>query len=445
MSKIPFYYIPYVVIFLEKKKLWNREEAFFKVLEEQNIPEQIIAQIKALTKEENGKEQELNKQYIMNKNLHVARKAVCCGFHRFYQDAISNRNINNMGLTVNVSSEKGIELKEFSEFTKKCSNLSMYLRSSSKVSTISQDDTQVLKQNDLKCEIEIEFMSEYKDEVVKKKPLRNPFLFDNEIRQIRYDFFGNPFDPYVAKTENELAQIRDNPNASINDGESVFMNSEHLLHNHKKQNESNNENNVINRKTQRSYSSDDESTVSAISSSTSKSNQLCKNSKIDRENSINLIKNNLSIKRGKTKSFDLSANTEPLFSNTLQLEEETISEFKSLFNKDIYERNGLRIVNKYSLDINILLDWKLQNKLKDCNIFIKLLDSQQILKLIKSNDASLVNFYENLLDQPALFYTEKQKIQFTEKVLELCLNFGANKMFRSYFIKKLGKSNLGAK
>ena len=48
------------------------------------------------------------------------------------------------------------------------------------------------------------------------------------------------------------------------------------------------------------------------------------------------------------------------------IDDDLVLEFISLFNQKDSERHGLKIDNKFEIDMNVIYDWKLKEKMKEC-------------------------------------------------------------------------------
>lgn len=417
MMKIPFYYKPYNVVHLEKKGFWKLDDCFFKTLEEDNLSETVFSQIKQLSNEDTEKLIEANKLYNQGKQLHLNKNANCCGFHVFKT------------LNVNISREReynpqiSTTKEEFSEFLSNCSDFNNFMKKKNK----NFDNYSKVCSNNF--EIEIDLMGDFREFVSKinnAHKLRPAYILEKEIKVFKGDYFGNPFiDPKKILTGNEINFKLDNPNINIKDGESLLLNL--------------NSDATKNRKLlddELSVFPKDESNTNTNAISTDFNNKKRKRKDIiDNENNALFEKEalyelNSPSSTSTAEDFDLqiySPNT-----NKLQLQiidDDITNEFKNIFNKiSLQDRNGLKINNKISINMNTLYDWKLKDKLKEV--------SNTIIHNLRTNK-SVIPFIEDLLNKPFLFFTDEQKNNFLKKIKNMCQIFGTNKMIVKYINKKI--------
>jgi hypothetical protein len=342
MKKIPFFYKPFTVQYLEKKFNWKTEESFYKNLDDENLNENLIQLIKNILNEDKDRIHEINMSYNYNKQMHLNKMAKCCGMHIFRINSLQGKEKHNTGVKSSEKEENLINNKNnFENFLSFCSNLQVGLKSSS-------SKGQIISNNfNQKNDLPIEQMGNYTEYLTTHYPLRSPYVFDYELKEFKGDYFGNPFRRYTTDEEGDnLSQIKekvnsDKPNISINDGETLMVNSSvnNQIHLHVEKN-----------KFKKLAQDDDELSVLPEDDTLSGSDES-NSSALYQPDSVKI----------------------PSMSKNLQkqlIDDDLILEFKSLFNQKDSERHGLKINNKYEIDINVIYDWKLKDKMKECKIKI---------------------------------------------------------------------------
>ena len=153
----------------------------------------------------------------------------------------------------------------------------------------------------------------------------------------------------------------------------------------------------------------------------------------DEKTTISLSSDDSSMKSNRSTK---SARSESYSPNKLQMQlidDDLMLEFKEMFGRssaDKNERNEIKINHSFNVDMNLIYDWKLREKLKECkNIFKNYicLDSKNLIDYAKSNNRNIIKIMDEIINKPFLFYTDLQKIKFLKKIKHLCEMFGANK------------------
>jgi hypothetical protein len=342
MKKIPFFYKPFTVQYLEKKFNWKTEENFYKNLDDENLNEHLFQLIKNVLNEDRDRISEINMSYNYNKQMHLNRMSKCCGMHIFRMNSSQSKEktlpVVKSSEREEISKSSIINKNNFENFLSFCSNLQLGLKtSSSKVQNISNNNF------NHKNELPIEHMGNYTEYITTHYPLRSPYVFDYELKEFKGDYFGNPFRRYTADevglNSNQIkGKINlDKPNIGINDGESLMVNSsiDNQIH---IQIEKNKFKKLAQDDEELSVFPDDET--------------LC----LTDESSSSCLYQPDSVKV-------------PSIRKNLQMQlidDDLILEFISLFNQKDSERHGLKIDKKFEIDMNVIYDWKLKEKMKEC-------------------------------------------------------------------------------
>jgi len=473
MLRIPFYYKPYIKANLEKKNLWKLEENYLKLLDDENLNESVIEKIKAISTRESDKLNEMNKIYLKNKQLHISKMANCCGMHIYkfnriqIEEKMNALKIQNKNLMNNrVRPSKTIE-NSYKEFLDNCSDFEIFVKKENAFSYLKNEATHTLNsktENSVfpkpfvkfqstffsKDEVEISKMGDFYENVIKKTPLRNPYLFDYEVKEFKGDYFGNPFRRLKIDKEIYGNLNLDNPNINIKDGEILLINceteSEMGSKNLKSKEEIADEELSVYPGRERipEVSSDLQKTKISVNQFSTVNEIIETENKLqnkkrrrfasyDEKTTIIMSSDDSSMKSNRSTK---SARSESSSPNKLQMQlidDDLMLEFKEMFGRssaDKYERNEIKINHNFNVDMNLIYDWKLKEKLKECNnIFkaYKCLDSKSLIDYAKSNNRNIIKIMDEIINKPFLFYTDLQRIKFLKKIKHLCELFGGNK------------------
>ena len=190
---IPIYYKPYVVTYLEKKNLWTVEDNYIQKLVLECLNEKLLSEVNGLVISENDRYKLINNLYEQNKQKHANKSVPCCNIHEKYK-----QNPN------------GPKTSQSDNFLSICLDINSFIKGSQTVKTIKTNN-----------EVEIDLMGDYRETIYKSKKLRNPYLLEEEIKEFKGDYFGNPF----RRTKADLQSV-DLVNVGINDGEKILLEEE---------------------------------------------------------------------------------------------------------------------------------------------------------------------------------------------------------------------------
>jgi hypothetical protein len=311
MLAIPFYYKPYVVNYLEKRGLWATESNYIKKLYEDNVNEAILSQIKQLCHEESERLATINSIYAQNKASHTEHTASCCRIDVIFQS--KNR------------SKDGNKNNDLNDFLNSISDIN------SSIKKLHLGKGEEKKNQSANENVEIEFMGDYREHIEAHKPLRSPYLFEEEIGEFKGDYFGNPF----RRSTLDLSQANINlDNISITDGEKIILEEELSIMGDKKSKKPST-NSFEDNPSENTMDVDDISETTSINSSNI---VIESNSPIQ----LSIIEDNLT------------------------------EEFREMFNKDLPEQihlhSGLKITIPMKVDMKDLYDFKFTESLKESKI-----------------------------------------------------------------------------
>jgi hypothetical protein len=345
MMTIPYYYKPYIVTYLERKNLWTVEDNFNKKLFDDNVNESILNLLRHLVREENERISTIGSMLSQNKSLHSEKQASCCNVQFITQS-----------------------VKQSDEGQKESDNIQSFLaaiydiNSSVKKLTLSEEVVN-LQAND---SVEIEHMGDYQG-FLKKTTLRSPYLFEDEVKEFKGDYFGNPF----RRSRLDISASGMNvANIGINDGELLMLEEELSVMQGVKQHDKGGELTVVS------------------------------------------LRQNLS---------EDDNDTEETFTN-VKLADDLVQEFKDMFNKDIVHlHSGLKISIPMSIEMKELYDHKFNLHLKDSKYRNNIV-SQDLIAFLRGENRlqECFKYLDNLINDRVVFYTIDQKNRFIEKVIKLC-------------------------
>jgi hypothetical protein len=311
MLAIPFYYKPYIVNYLENRGLWTTESNFTKKLYEENVNETILSQIKLLCQEESERISTINSIYAQNKASHSEHTASCCKIGFISQ---SNNQV-----------KEGDKNKDINEF------LNAIIDINSSIRKFHLNNKEVERKRSINDYVEIDSMGDYREYLDIHKPLRSPYLSDEEVNEFRGDYFGNPF----RRSKLDLSQSNINlDNISLTDGEKIILEDEVSVIGDKKYKKI-------------SFSSLEDNLFN---------NTVNKMDVDEKSETAGIINSNI--------VFD--------FNNSIQLsliEDNLTEDFKEMFNKNLPEQihphSGLKITIPMKVEINNLYDYKFTESLKE--------------------------------------------------------------------------------
>jgi hypothetical protein len=308
MIAIPFYYKPYIVNYLENRGLWTTESNFTKKLYEENVNETILSQIKLLCQEESKRLSTINSIYEQNKASHSEHTASCCKIGLISQ---SNNQVKG-----------GDKNKDINELL----NAIIDINSSIRKCHLNNKEVERRSIND---NVEIDSMGDYREYLDAHKPLRLPYLSDEEVNKFRGDYFGNPF----RRSKLDLSQSNINlDNISLTDGEKTILEDEVSVVGNKKYKKM-------------SFGSLDDNLF----------NNTVNTMDVDvKSETTGIINSNI--------VFDLK-------NNPSLIEDNLTEDFKEMFNKDLPEQihphSGLKIIIPMKVEIKSLYDYKFTESLKE--------------------------------------------------------------------------------
>ena len=463
---IPFYYIQYIINFLEKnkiKKLFNNKESFEKIINE-NFSNGVLSQIDKLSKFDNKQIQRINNLYSENKQYHGNKKAQCCKKEVIYN------NQNNINMINKIDKEE--EDNEYLNFIDKCfqcdkinninklNNMNLNNNNPYKLERGYRDGYQLInKNNEDNHEMDIEIMYDYRDYFFRNEHLRSYLIPEIEIRYLVKDFFfGNQF--IERKKAYSFNQITNNSiiNTEKIQDESIFhyLNDEdnNIKYDSNINNNNNktNNNNINNSNTNNDFNSEPiDNQIKKIISDQNKERELKEksrnnyliNNKRNREKSMDDISINNPNITNENENTDISMNSlspvsniyndyfsESDGSNNLILDEFSdnkynskmssilIDEFKNSINlNDNEPKDGNKISLRYEISNEKLNKWKFQKKIKEL--------SQELINSLHEDENNIIKVIKKIVDNNN--YADKKMVyNFIEKIYILCQNYGVN-------------------
>ena len=462
---IPFYYIKYIINFLEKnkiKKLFNKDKESIKNIINENFSKGVLCEIEKLSQLDSQKVGKINKLFSENKKNHSEKKARCCKKEEIY----SNRNNFNI---INKKKNTEEEDNDYLNFINNCFKPDKINRIGLLNHNISSNNSNNLEfnfgnrngyqlnknNNDNNHEMDIEFMGDYRDYFFRNEHLRSYLVPEIEIRYLIKDFFfGNQFiERKKIYSPNQIGNnsMINNEDESIfhylndednNNNTNIYNSNTNLIYNNTKTNNNNIiDNNKIN--DNKSESLDIQIKKANINQNKEKNNMNFLNNKRNREKGSEKINDisslNASINTDVSSLDDFSSSSiifndnfsESDGSNNLMLDEfsehkndskltsKLIEEFKNSINFDDKEiEEGVKFSVKYEISKEKLNKWKFQKKIKNL--------SQELINSIHNDETNIIKVINKIIDK---HYYEPSKIMihnFIEKLFYICQSFGVN-------------------
>ena len=459
---IPFYYINYIIDFLEKnkiKKLFNKDKEGFKKIINENFSIGIKNQIEKLYLFENQQVNKINKSFQNNKQNHANKTADCCKKEKIYNNKNNNFNIIN-------KIDRVEEDNEYLNFIDKCFKCDK-INNITKINKINNNSNNIynLETNNNACverfqfnnkfkedyhENDIEIMGDYRDYYFRKEHLKSYLIPEIEIRYLIKDYlFGNQF---IERKKAFTSNIMPN-NSSINNDKiqdkSIFrcLNDEDKNYANINSNKINNTNNINNNNsTYKNNNSTDynseipDNQMKKVISSQNKekekinSNYLIKN-KRNRENSMDDInlneENNTEVSSNNNSPITYNDNlSECDVSNNLMLDEfvdnkynskmstSLIEEFKNNLNmNDNDSKDGIKISVKYKISNEKLNKWKFQKKIRNI--------SQELINSIHNDEKNIFKVIKKIIEENNEV-NKKMTHDFIKKIYVLCQSYGVS-------------------
>ncbi len=480
---IPFYYIRYVINFLEKnkiKKFLDKFKESIKKIINDNFSNDIRVEIDKLFQLENLQVMKISKFYADNKKKHLEKKAKCCSKEELYNNQnsfyMSNKKDeaeeDNEYLNFIDKSFKVDKLGNINKLnnTNMNNNYNLYNLelNNGYINNMNNNyqPNKIINDDYHEHEYDIEFMGDYRDYYYKNEHLRSYLIPEIEIRYLIRDlFFGNHFiERRNAYTSNQKIN-----NSLINTDESIFHylndednnniinnNNNNVLspinNNNKNNNGSNNNNNInnngsnnININIDFDNSSIDSQIKKKVSEMKDKTKNNYLNNKRSRDNSMDNIdmdsNDNLSTDYSRsvsstTNSFIFNDNfSETDGSNNLLFDELSdtkytskmsdllLEEFKNslhLDNKE--EKEGIKVTMKYDISNEKLAKWKFQKKIKTL--------SQELINSMHNDESNIIKVINKIIDKNYFAPDNKRIYTFIEKICLLCQSYGVNSMIQ---------------
>ena len=471
LNIIPFYYIKYIIVFLEKnkiKKLFNKDKESIKKKFNENVSQNIIIEIDKLYKMENSQVLEINKLYMDNKKKHCEKKADCCKKEQCYNKT-KNYNIMNKNKV-----EEDNEYLNFIENAFKVDKIN----SINQLNKINNKDIDLNPgyrigyqfnqiYNDNSHESDIEIMGDYRDYFYRKEHLRTYLIPEIEIRYLIKDFFfGNQLierkkayssSPMVNNSiiNNEKMQDEsifhylndeDHPNTN------TFNNNKtnNIINNNLPNNDNKNSGNINNNKYDLNSEILDNQMKKMINEynkdKEKKDNKYINNKRIRgfSENDINDDNHDLNSSFTQDMTIDSSPSTIAFNDNfsesdgisNLMLDEFSdnkynskmgsllIDEFKNSLNIDNNDKkDGINVSVKYNISNEKLNKWKFQKKIRTL--------SQELINSIHNDENNIIKVINKIIDKNNYAPDKKMIYNFVEKIFFICQSYGVNPMIQA--------------
>ena len=501
-SIIPFYYIKYIINFMEKikiKKLFNNKESIKKIIND-NFNNGVITETEKIWQLETKQLQRINNMFSENKQFHANKKADCCKKEMLYN------NQNNMNLINKV--DKADEDNGYFNFIDKCF-LCDKINNTNKMNNINilnnvvnnsnfnnmdlkhgykEGNIFINKNNENNHESDIDIMGDYR-EYYYREHLRSYLIPDIEIRYLIKDLlFGNQF----LERKKAYASNQSTNNTIINNFKNQDEQIFHYLNdednnikydtniNNNNNNKINNNNYSINNKNisqntriNNDYHTDEilDNQIKKIISEQNKENEdkekviknYLINNKRNREKSmddINFLKQN----SNDSITTDISSNdtsSAPNFfsdnfsesdgSNNLLLDEFSdnkynskmssllLDEFKESINSN--ENDSKENKNDLKDGIKISVKYKIsEQKLNKWKFQKKIKNlSQELLNSIHNDENNIIKIIKKVIDNNYYAPDKKMIHDFIEKIYFNCHYYGVNSLIQTQ-IKNMLKS-----
>jgi hypothetical protein len=479
-SIIPFYYIKYIINFLEKnkiKKLLDKFKESIKKLINDNFSKDICVEIDKLYQLEHYQVMKINQLFADNKKKHLEKKALCCS-----KEVIYNNQNNYYILNKKDEAEEDKEYLNFIDKSfkvDKLSNINKLNNSNSNnnlynleinngyINNINNNyqSNNTIHDDYHEHEYDIEIMGDYRDFYYKNEHLRSYLIPEIEIRYLIKDFFfGNHFierrNAYTSKQKMNSSLIN---NGSIQD-ESIFhyLNDEDnnnaisntinnninnlaspIPNNNNNDNKSNNDNNNNNNIDFETSLTIDTQLKKSLSEMKDKPNTNYLNNKRTRDNSMDNI--DIDLNESITTEYSSSISSVPsgnIFndnysesdgSNNMLLDELSdtkytskmsdllLEDFKNsliLDNKE--QKEGIKVSVKYEISKEKLNKWKFQKQIKNL--------SQELINSMHNDENNIIKVINKIIDRNDFAPDNKRIYNFIQKIVLLCQSYGVNSM-----------------
>ena len=482
---IPFYYIKYIINFLEKnkiKKLFNKDKESIKNIINENFSKGVLCEIEKLSLLESQKVGKINKLFSDNKKNHAEKKTECCKKEIIYNNKNNNFNV------INKKKNSEEEDNDYLNFIENCfkpdkinninminNNIITNRQNNLEFNYGNRNGYQLIKNNnDNNHEMDIEFMGDYRDYFFRNEHQRSYLIPEIEIRYLVKDFFfGNQFTErkkaysvnqignnsiinnedesifHYLNDEDNNSNIYNNSNSNINsNNNNANINNNNIIENNRKNSDKNNDNKIESLDNQ----------IKKIMNNPNKENNISiflnnkRNREKEEENMSDINSLNESINTELSTQIDSSSSSfifndnfsESDGSNNLMLDEfsdhkydskltkQLIEEFKNSINPDNKEiEDGVKFSVKYEISREKLNKWKFQKKIKSL--------SQELINSIHNDQTNIIKVINKIIDKNYYAPSKKMIYNFIEKLLYICQSYGVNSIIQTK-IKSMMKS-----
>lgn len=409
-NSIPFYYKYYVSLFLQRKGLLSSDnDSLYRNVEKENINDIIVNEIKKISKYEIETLFDINHVYNKNKQLHLSKNAGCCLKENLYKDDGKVQRVNLISPLLFSSTNQQTQKSKYNNFLLKSLNINKTILLSKNNSNISSTpNTQPSSSKDSqyrsnissqKTTCDIETMGDYREYINKSASVRSNKFFDNEIKILVVDLFGNQFRPrkemyapiYTPappnNNPNNMSPTTNIENHPPTDNE-VYISPTIT--------ETKDELSIINPGQKRSR--DDNSSVISINSASTLTSNTVYNSLSDDEGDY---------------TQDLSSAFTNEFLSYDFFEENKRSSSYSKLDEDI------KLKTKYNITSEKIARWKLNNEIKKF--------SRKFVNCFKGKD-NLIKLVKDILKLDYLFINKEKKIRFLNRVYKLSEDYEIDKL-----------------